>query len=348
MLVLRQRSILSELESLTENEQVTRKSTEAERLAIFQRQFFSVLASEPYVLGYMGYMYAQAAIELHPYISAQCEDLAHFLIKSLEDNSAESQKDSALSNLVSTYGDYEELTTLANACFGSTDRWLQSYRSRLKVNAASMGDTQKTAIYKILYTTPEFVSSSYIKYPSQVELKVNGTVGTVTIEQNIVDPSLVLAVGDYIGDSKVTKLANDKFIVDTAASFSTNTVVPGFSKELPVFMDLTFPSNPKGLFNSIMRAVADRTDRYIKHGLLLYGTSVVQPYSSSLRYAFPKSTIDAYATLTKLETMCNVPNGIELTILNGLSSSTVNMLTVTKLEETAAAAMQLLDTRSYQ
>lgn len=346
--MLRQRSVLSELESLTENEQVSRQSTEAERLSIFQRQFFSVLASEPYVLGYIGFMYAQAAIRLHSYISAQCENLAHFLIKSLEDPLAEPQKNAALASLVETYSEYKELTTLANSCFENPDRWLQSYRNRIKVNSTNMGDTKKAAIYKILYTTPEFVSAAYVKYPSQVKITINGTVGSVTIEQNVVDPSLVLAVGDYIGDSKVTKLFNDRFTVDVGTAFSTNVVVPGFSKELPVFINLTFPDNPKALFNSIMRAVVDRTDSHIKHGMLLYGATEAETYSSSLNYTFPKSTIDAYATLTKLETMCNVPNGIELSILNGLSFTTVSMLTATKLEETAAAAMQLLDTRSYQ
>ena len=96
----------------------------------------------------------------------------------------------------------------AQSCFHCSDRWLSTYSLSLQsvlVDSRSL-PSDKEAAEQILKTIPTDVTFGTHKYHNAVKFSCSGTTGNVTIDGEVVDPSLFLAAGDYLNSVKIKKV----------------------------------------------------------------------------------------------------------------------------------------------
>lgn len=335
------------LDSLYFADQVTRESTEEERLNIFIKKVNAVIVSDPRILGYLGFMYAQSALSLHTAIEMYARELAISLVKSLN-NPEELDRKARLQQILEDFiEEYTDVATMSSTCF--TDQsWVTPFRNSILLSSKA-ADSYKEPISIMAATIPHTIRGDAIIYDrTAVKITIQGTQGSVTVYDKIADPRLFLRKGDLVETAEVSHVGATTFTVSKSTTTTTSKITTGYYNKLVKFMRIKTPTNDDALFLSLLPYIKDRDSSYIRHGMLLYGTAPLYDYDSTAEHTFSNQTIGIYRKLMQLETTCNVPNGVEEYIRAGMSGSVSKLLVTTAFEKSAASSMELLDTRRYR
>ena len=326
-----------------------RGSDESSSAQTFIQKVHGILAGDPKVLGYMGFMYAQAAYRYHPIIKSIATDLCSSLVKSLDDETEVSSTERLKERLTEILEEYDDYRKKAHACLFPSNKWLSSYVNGIDSLLSSENTTieDKEALTLLKSTIPYDIQYHLHSYKNTT-FSCTNRIGTVSIGDEAVAPSLFLSVGDYINDARIVRLTSTQFFTDINAAYSVSYTIPGYSKVDISFARITITDKDQATFLSLLPFVEDRSDKYIQHGILLYGSRAFTPLSDTVEYGFSQQTVAAYRNLKKAEVDCDIDGGLEILVDSQWSASDLGFLVNTKLYESAGAAMELVDTRRYR